>query len=196
MNIYINLVLQFFICQSYDGTCYVMGSVHPSVQCPLISRSHNFLQPSWISMKHYTVIPWDIFNICVVFQGIWSKVKVTLEKNFNQNLNIAENFIQPSWISMKSDTVIPRGAPNMCHSAHFQSEGQKSEVKVTLGKKSTKTWILYRNSYDLHGFQWIIMHWFPEGLQHVSNKFKWAYYTLWLSTTYHWGRSLYSIMLQ
>ena len=51
-------------------------------------------------------------------------------------------------------------------------------VKLYLVNKITCGIILTQHHlmWALYGFQWNITHWFPEGLQYVSNKFKRAYY--------------------
>ena len=59
-----------------------------SIQCLLSSRSHNFLQPSRISMKHYTVISWGTLKHVCSFSGHQVKGqghfgKKLLTKNFN-----------------------------------------------------------------------------------------------------------------
>ena len=61
------------------------GFVNLSVWRLLSSQSHNFLQPSWIPMKLYTVFPWEIFNVCSCFKVIRSKVKVTLRNTLSVN---------------------------------------------------------------------------------------------------------------
>ena len=76
-----------------------------------INIGHNFLQPSWISMKLCRVFPLLILCTCGDFwvkrsnAGVIMHYKRTLTKIFS----IGHNFLQHSWISMKFFAVKGQG---------------------------------------------------------------------------------------
>ena len=57
---------------------------------------HNFIQPSWISLKIGRFIPMGVLDPC-------KRQKKTLTKN----LEVDHNFLQPSGISLKLGRIIP-----------------------------------------------------------------------------------------
>ena len=125
---------------------------------------HNFLQPSWISMKLGIVLPMGILHTCGDFE---SKGKGQCHnaqkkpKNFNRKL---ESLIQLFTAFLHFNET--------CHSYSHGDPSymwwlwvKRSKIKVTIHyrfrKLSPKTWKLATTFCSLHGFQWNLVELFP-----------------------------------